>query len=545
MTMLRGKQYFLTTLLVAISSVVYGQWTPGPSLIYYNGGNVGIGLSNPGARLTIQNNSTGMLSGFLLRDGVGNNRGAIYYNGAQDFVIDALSAPVGDISTFKIRTGSMDRFIITSEGNVGLGIIAPQAKFEVLGNQILRKTTSTDYTSLRLYNDVNSAVRALEIDYSGTTYSGSLLAGGVTGEAASITTTGAYPLMFGTSNTHRVTISSTGFVGINNTQPAGLLDIKTNSAPQLHLSTSRGFGNSRNWAIGTNWNAEGDFSVISGLSTGAAPAITRFLIDVNGNVGVNNLTPYGLLDIKTSSNPQLYLSTTRGYGTSRNWAIGTNWNTEGDFSILSSTTNGAAPTATKFVIDVNGNVGINNTTPVGLLDIRTSSNPQLYLTTTRSFGTSRNWAIGTNWNAEGDFTILEGSTNGANPSLPRLTIDVLGNVGIGTHTPDTKLTVKGVIHTNEVRVDLNSPIQGPDYVFEANYELLPLSQIEQYIKTNKRLPEVPSAQQMYDDGLNLKEMNLLLLKKVEELTLHLIEMKKENELQQTRIEKLERENKKK
>jgi hypothetical protein len=103
-----------------------------------------------------------------------------------------------------------------------------------------------------------------------------------------------------------------------------------------------------------------------------------------------------------------------------------------------------------------------------------------------------------------------------------------GNVGIGTTSPDTKLTVKGIIHTEEVRVDMTVP--GPDYVFEPTYNLLPLSEVETYIKANKHLPEVPSAKQMEEEGLNLKEMNLLLLKKVEELTLHLIEQEKENAL---------------
>jgi hypothetical protein len=102
-----------------------------------------------------------------------------------------------------------------------------------------------------------------------------------------------------------------------------------------------------------------------------------------------------------------------------------------------------------------------------------------------------------------------------------------GNVGIGTTAPDTKLTVKGTIHTEEVRVDLSVP--GPDYVFEKDYDLLSLSEIESYINQHKHLPEVPSAKQMGEEGLNLKEMNLILLKKVEELTLHLIEMNKKTE----------------
>jgi hypothetical protein len=113
-----------------------------------------------------------------------------------------------------------------------------------------------------------------------------------------------------------------------------------------------------------------------------------------------------------------------------------------------------------------------------------------------------------------------------------------GDVGIGTVNPDAKLTVKGDIHTQEVRVDMTGAMQGPDYVFEKNYNLLPLSELETYINQNKHLPEVPSAKEMEANGLNLKEMNLILLKKVEELTLHLIEQQKEVKSLRTELEEI-------
>lgn len=131
----------------------------------------------------------------------------------------------------------------------------------------------------------------------------------------------------------------------------------------------------------------------------------------------------------------------------------------------------------------------------------------------------------------GGFLTFNTDTN-----IERMRIATNGNVGIGTINPDAKLAVKGVIHAEEVRVDLT--VQGPDYVFEKNYNLLSLAEIETYIQQNKHLPEIPAAREMEENGINLSEMNMLLLKKVEELTLYVIELKKENEAQNKLIQQI-------
>jgi hypothetical protein len=119
-----------------------------------------------------------------------------------------------------------------------------------------------------------------------------------------------------------------------------------------------------------------------------------------------------------------------------------------------------------------------------------------------------------------------------------LRISSNGNVGIGTPNPGSfKLAVNGKIWSQEVNVAMTNP--GPDYVFEKDYNLLPLSELETYISQNKHLPEVPSAKEMEAEGLNLKEMNLILLKKVEELTLHLIAKDKQVEHLQIQNKKIE------
>lgn len=124
--------------------------------------------------------------------------------------------------------------------------------------------------------------------------------------------------------------------------------------------------------------------------------------------------------------------------------------------------------------------------------------------------------------------------NQADSKTTAMSIRSNGNVGIGTIAPEERFTVNGKIKANEIRVNGNG---APDYVFEESYKVATLEEVESYIKKNKHLPEVPSAKEFERDGMALGEMNKLLLKKIEELTLHVIEMNK-------RVEKLETENQK-
>jgi len=119
-----------------------------------------------------------------------------------------------------------------------------------------------------------------------------------------------------------------------------------------------------------------------------------------------------------------------------------------------------------------------------------------------------------------------------------------GFIGIGTTNPTVMLDVNGEIKATSATIPTiigNTQINGticaeeiyvqltpcwPDYVFSKDYKLLPLVDVEQFIKENKHLPNIPSSAEVEANGVELGAMNAILLQKVEELTLYIIQMEK-------------------
>lgn len=112
------------------------------------------------------------------------------------------------------------------------------------------------------------------------------------------------------------------------------------------------------------------------------------------------------------------------------------------------------------------------------------------------------------------------------------TISTTDNIGIGTtlaNNPNNyKLGVNGKIGAKEVQIE-NTSSTWADYVFKPDYKLMTLEEVESFINKNQHLPEIPSAKDIEVHGHKLGEMDVLLLKKVEELTLYVIQLKKEIE----------------
>ena len=132
------------------------------------------------------------------------------------------------------------------------------------------------------------------------------------------------------------------------------------------------------------------------------------------------------------------------------------------------------------------------------------------------------------------FHVQAGATNSADSAF---IINRNGNVGIGTLNPDKtyKLSVNGYIRAKKIVVETG----WADYVFDKNYPLMPLQQVDAFIQQHNHLPNMPSAQQIQTKGLDVGAMQAKTMEKIEELTLYMIALKKENEELKNKITQLE------
>lgn len=139
------------------------------------------------------------------------------------------------------------------------------------------------------------------------------------------------------------------------------------------------------------------------------------------------------------------------------------------------------------------------------------------------------WHLGYDKNMT-PFNITSYDTNGKTDVTDQFTMQTLitttslGYVGIGTDDPKSTLDVRGAIIADAVEIKVN---KGADFVFSSGYELKPLLEIETFVKENQHLPDIPSEKDMIQNGVNINELQIKLLQKIEELTLYIIEQNKE------------------
>ncbi|MFM7855404.1 MAG: beta strand repeat-containing protein, partial [Flammeovirgaceae bacterium] len=525
---------------------------------------------------------------------------ASFYSTGSGGLLLASANTTGSIvfGTGGISEGN-ERMRIDNLGNVGIGTSTPNAAYKLDVAGTINATSilvngqpvsggSSVWTNIG--TDINFLTGSVGIGKAPATGNKLDVSGAINAASYKVNGTALVGSQWATSGTN-LFYNSTGNVGIGTaTASTAKLNVYKAGAGTTVLigSPTTASGNFTSLALGTTADKNGATFINSIKSAAATPAFGDLVINQNGglfgNVGIGKTPASGYkLDVNGTINATGLLvngvdmtvgssiwsrtgNSIVAQGSSAGaFTVNLRSVTAGDVILaLSSNTGGSAiiraskygtevkplvfqtNDAERMRIDGNGNVGIGTSNP------NSDSKLNIY-----NGGSSTQVTIGNPSTGSGGFTgLLMGTsadTNGfgyveAVKSSGSAYGDIIlnrwgGNVGIGTTLTDAKLTVKGVIHTNEVKVDLS--VQGPDYVFEKDYNLMSLEETKAYIDANKHLPEVPSAKEMEKNGVQLGEMNLLLLKKVEELTLHLIEqnkkldeMKKENEAQNELIKSL-------
>ncbi|MCC9073589.1 hypothetical protein LNQ49_18585 [Flavobacterium sp. F-65] len=292
---------------------------------------------------------------------------------------------------------------------------------------------------------------------------------------------------------------------------------------QLYTPTGTILGNSLNSNIGIGTNSPTEKFTIEGYHDNS-----RFLLhSVGGN---DDLRQADL--ILWASEPQL---TWTGVGIGNN--VHNNKNNLGKISLLNPARGGsfirlldnamsfnivsASGTANEVInISPEGNIGIGTTNTIAKLTIRPTSESSNGAFKLLGFTYPYDQSY---WSENQIAMMYNGEYKNLLSSIGNSYFNG-GNVGIGTTNPTAKLTVAGDINSREVRVTVDA---GADFVFDNNYDLPSLNSVEIFIKENKHLPEIASAKEMQENGINLSEMNIKLLQKIEELTLYSIEQSKE------------------
>ncbi|MES2796956.1 MAG: hypothetical protein V4683_13385 [Bacteroidota bacterium] len=410
-------------------------------------------------------------------------------------------------------------------GNVGIGTNTPSEKLHLVGYaQVDGNIFVNNANQGVLFKEDNITKGRINLQGANDDFEMGTVTGNTTGK-----------LVLETKFTPRLVILPDGNVGIGTISPNVnyKLDVRGNIRNEGDINIEDGFLKLSNTTDAVNWTMQ--YSTSTDRLLFLHQGQERITFQNGGNVGIGTVSPIDKLEVYDGNITQN--------------------NTNGTFRLQANSID-------KGFMQLSGDnvrIGTYSTNDLGNLIFRVNGGDRMTISPSGNTSIAGNASVTGTTTLNGKLTVNEGfeaihvegndpainffeaadqrgyiwmiddnmniGTSNANSRINMVTSQV--TIGTSIATPSTyKLGVGGRIICEELKVKLQSA-GWPDYVFAKNYKLKPLEEVENFIKLNNHLPNIPSAQVIDKEGLEVGEMQRRMMEKIEELTLYIIDLKKE------------------